>query len=87
MTPELQRAMARYEEAYLEYRKALLASHGHSCDGSAVRQAIRAFQDARAELRRLEATLSGAEPSTAGPTAATSRPQGRGLFVNFLKAS
>ncbi len=87
MTPELQRAMARYEEAYLEYRRALLASRGHACDGAAIRQAIRAFQDARAELKRIEAERAGVEARDA--RTATERPllQGRSLFVKLLKAS
>jgi hypothetical protein len=53
MTSELQRAMARYEEARGAYKKAVLASlHGES-SGDAIRRAIHEFQAANAELRKL----------------------------------
>jgi len=53
MTTELQRAMARYEEARIRYKKAVLASlHGGS-SGAAIREAIVAFQAASAHLKRL----------------------------------
>jgi hypothetical protein len=53
MTPELRRAMARYEEARFLYRKAVLASLNGTADGQAIRQAIRAVQSTQAELNRL----------------------------------
>lgn len=65
MTRELQQAMARYEEAHFQYRKALLASMNHESDGAAIRLAIHAFQDARAELRRLEQPPPVLPPSPA----------------------
>lgn len=52
MTPQLQHAMARYEEARIQYRKAVLASLNGTADGVAIRQAIRALQDANADLKR-----------------------------------
>ena len=71
MTRELQRAMARYEEARFQYRRAVLASLDHASDGAAIRLAIRAFQDARAELKRFEAPLPAPapEPARARPEA------------------
>lgn len=57
MTRELQRAMARYEEARFEYRKAVLVSLDGVSNGQAIQQAIRAFQSASAELKRLEKCL------------------------------
>ena len=67
MTTELKNAMAVYEDARVQYRKAVLASlHGQS-NGDAIRAAIRAFQDARGELIRLGG-LPGIE--TPVPTAA-----------------
>lgn len=46
--------MARYEEARFLYRKAVLASLDGTSKGQAIRQAIRVFQSAKAELNRLE---------------------------------
>ena len=55
MTSELQRTMARYEEARIRYQKAVLASlHGVS-NGEAIRQAIGGIQAASADLKRLTA--------------------------------
>jgi hypothetical protein len=62
MTPELRRAMARYEEARFLYRKAVLASLEGTSDGQAIRQAIRVFQRAKAELNRLEGAPAVARP-------------------------
>src|SRR3990172_3576312 len=45
--------MARYEEARFLYRKAVLASLDGTSKGQAIRQAIRVFQSAKAELNRL----------------------------------
>jgi len=56
MTTELQRAMARYEEARIQYKKAVLASLGGTSNGEAIRQAIQSFQRASAELKRLTAS-------------------------------
>lgn len=53
MTNELKRAMARYEEARVRYRKAVLASLDGASNGDAIRQAIRDFQLASAELKRV----------------------------------
>ena len=53
MTTELQTVLARYEDARIEYKKAVLASlHGES-GGEEIRRSIRAFQDASAALRRM----------------------------------
>ena len=56
MTSELQRAMARYEEARIRYQKAVLASLHGASNGDAIREAIRAFQAASADLKRLTPT-------------------------------
>ncbi len=56
MTTELQRAMARYEGARIQYQKAVLASLHGEAQGTAIRDAIRAFQDAAAELRQVRGT-------------------------------
>jgi len=53
MTNELKRAMARYEEARVRYRKAVLASLAGASNGDVIRQSIRDFQRASAELRRI----------------------------------
>jgi len=55
MTTELQRAMARYEEARIQYKKAVLASLNGASNGEAIREAIQKFQKASAELRALRA--------------------------------
>ena len=52
MTRELQHAMAQYEEARIRYRRAVLASLNGESNGDAIREAIRGFQAARAELAR-----------------------------------
>ena len=89
MRPELQRAMARYEEARFQYRKALLASMRHECDGATIRHAIRSFQDARAELKRVEAWLRPPPLPKKARAAAPARSgsQALGLFVKLLRAS
>ena len=53
MTTELQRAMARYEDARIEYKKAVLSSLQGDARGDAIRQAIRTFQSASAELKQV----------------------------------
>jgi len=55
MTTELQRAMARYEEARIRYRKAVLASLNGASNGETIRDAIRSFQRASVDLKRLTA--------------------------------
>jgi len=55
MTTEQQRAMARYEEARIQYKKAVLASLNGATNGDAIRQAIQSFQRANADLKRLTA--------------------------------
>ncbi len=83
MTPELQRAMARYEDARIEYKKAVLASLDGTSDGLAIRQAIRAFQDASAELKRHQAApATPAETAQDEPAAAP----GWGFVLKLLKA-
>jgi hypothetical protein len=88
MTPELQRAMATYEEARFRYRKALLASLNGASNGKTIQQAIRAFQLARAELRRLEgapaAEEAEVEPGAVPPEA---RNQAWSFVRRLLKAS
>jgi hypothetical protein len=58
MTTELQHAMARYEEARIAYRKAVLASLNGDSDGDAIREAIKDFQVARAGLKRADAVAA-----------------------------
>ena len=65
MTNELQRAMARCEEARVRYRKAVLASLAGASNGDEIRQSIRDFQRASAELKRL--TPAAKPPSAAAP--------------------
>jgi hypothetical protein len=55
MTTELQRAMARSEEARIQYKRAVLASLNGASTGDAIRRAIQSFQSANAELKRLTA--------------------------------
>ena len=59
MTGELQRAMARYEEARGNYRVAVLGSIVTPGKGAAIRAAIEEYQAARVELARL--TTAGAD--------------------------
>ena len=69
MTTELQRVMARYEDARIAYKKAVLASLNGDSSGESIRQAIREFQAASADLRRVTgAPPPAARPSTAPPT-------------------
>jgi hypothetical protein len=63
MTPELQRAMAQYEEARIEYKKAVLASLNGASDGDAIRRAIRKFQAASAWLKRYQAAAPAPAPA------------------------
>jgi hypothetical protein len=53
MTTELQRAMARYEEARGRYKTAVLGSLNGDANGEAIRRAIHEFQRASAELRKV----------------------------------
>jgi hypothetical protein len=80
MTTELQRAMAQYEEARVQYRKAVLASLGGASNGGAIRRAIQDFQGASSALKRL----------TAAPPTVPSKPQdesetGWGFMRRLLK--
>ncbi len=65
MTHEMKRAMARYEEARVRYRKALLSSLDGASNGDVIRQAIRDIQRASSELKR----LAPAAPAPARPVA------------------
>ncbi len=69
MTNELQHVMARYEEARIEYRKAVLASLNGESTGEHIRQAIRDFQQASADLRRLTGAAARPRPAIAPPVA------------------
>jgi hypothetical protein len=75
MTTELQRVMARYEEARIEYKKAVLSSLNGGARGEAIRQAIRNFQDASSELRRV--TGAPARPASSPNRAARTAPAPR----------
>jgi hypothetical protein len=68
MTTELQRVMARYEDARIAYKKAVLASLNGDSSGESIRQAIREFQAASADLRRVTGAPPAPRPSTAPPT-------------------
>ena len=84
MTPELQRAMVRYEEARIQYRKALIASRDATSHGAAIRDAIREVQRASAELKRCR------PPPPAPPAAAQDEPREATswrILLPFLKAS
>jgi hypothetical protein len=67
MTRELQHAMAQYEEARIRYRHAVLASLDGESSGDAIRQAIQAFQAARAELARHDGRVTPAAPPQLQP--------------------
>lgn len=75
MTTELQHAMARYEEARIAYRKAVLASLNGESNGDAIRDAIKNFQVARAQLKRVggAAGQPAAAPAPAPARAAARR--------------
>lgn len=87
MTTELQRAMARYEEARIEYKKAVLASLGGASNGDAIRKAIHSFQRANADLKRL--TVSPPEPAPAPEMGQREEPESFpvwGFMRRLLKA-
>jgi hypothetical protein len=88
MTNELQHVMARYEEARIEYRKAVLASLNGESTGEHIRQAIRDFQKASAELRRLTGATAPAGPPPAraanAPRPAEREFVGAALFRKLL---
>ncbi len=63
MTTELQAAMARYEAARGRYRIAVLRSIGRQRRGETILAAIREFQAARSELRRLASRAEADEPT------------------------
>ena len=77
MTNELQRAMARCEEARVRYRKAVLASLAGASNGDEIRQSIRDFQRASAELKRL--TPAAKPPAAAAPEPAVPAEPGEVL--------
>ena len=81
----LQHAKAAYEEARIDYRRAVLASLDEpSRRGDDIQKAIRRFQQARAELERLEASRRPRpekKPEEAGLAAVVS------MFWRLLKAS
>ena len=86
MTTELQRAMAQYEEARVEYKKAALASLNGASNGDAIREAIQRFQAASADLKRLTAT--GAPPPTRARSSGGGEPtpfSGWSLVRRLLK--
>lgn len=82
MTRELQRAMARCEEARIQYRKVVLASLSRASNGDAIRNAIQEFQSARAELNLARARA--AQPPK--PVTASSRraPSGIGFVQRIF---
>lgn len=84
MTTELQRAMAQYEEARIQYKKAVLASLDGAQNGDAIRRAIQRFQGAGAELRRIRDAQA---PSPAEPRAEAAQSAGWGLVRRLLKAA
>ncbi len=67
MTTELQHVMARYEEARIAYKKAVLASLNGAARGEGIRHAIRDFQQASAELRRLTGGAAHPRPAAVAP--------------------
>jgi hypothetical protein len=83
MTREHQQAMARYEEARIRYRQAVRASlrGAGPTSGHGIRDAIRALEQARAELARHQP----APPPPPAPPAPESLP--RRLFRRLLQAS
>ena len=88
MTTELQTAMARYEGARIQYRKAVLASLNGTTGGEAIRAAIIDFKSASADLKRLQ-------PSRRAVVVESARPAnepwavltGLDFFRKLLKAS
>lgn len=83
MTRELQQAMARYEEARIRYRQAVLASlrgGPGASSGDVIKEAIRALQVARAEVAR----LGPPPPPPAAPEPPESLPR---RLVRMLLAS
>jgi hypothetical protein len=85
MTTELQRAMARYEEARIQYKKAVLASLNGASSGEAIRQAIQSFQRASADLKRL--TSSPPQPQRKRRQEAVDAFPVWGFMRRLLKAS
>jgi hypothetical protein len=76
--------MARYEDARIAYKKAVLASLHGASNGESIRQAIVKFQEASAELKRLQ---DAPAPVLANDEAETSAFPGWQLFRRLLKAS
>lgn len=75
MTTELQRAMARYEEARAQYKKAVLASFDGASNGDGIRKAIQTFRRASADLKRLTAPVAPAPPAAPAPAEAEAQPR------------
>ena len=84
MTTELKQAMVRYEEARIRYRTAVLDSLNGAGGGDAIRAAIREFQRASAELKRL---TPRPQPEPAEPVAETATFPGWTLVRRLLTAS
>jgi hypothetical protein len=81
MTSELQRAMAQYEEARIQYQRAVLASLNGTSNGGTIRQAIHKVQAASAWLKRYQGT------SPTPPPAPQNEPSPSwGVLVKLLKA-
>lgn len=87
MTTELQRAMARYEDARIAYKKAVLASLDSRARGENIRDAIREFQNASADLRRLTGAPPRPRAATVQPQAVILRPRPQSTFaaVGFFR--
>jgi hypothetical protein len=85
MTPELQRVRARYEEARVQYKKAVLASLNGSSNGDAIREAIRKVQAASAELKRLQPSSPTLPPMPQNQNETVASPSW-GFFTKLLKA-
>jgi len=91
MTTELQRAMARYEDARIQYKKAVLSSL-NGASGDAIRDSIQEFQKASADLRKLTGappriTASVQKPRVADPPRTERAVAGTSFFRRLLNAS
>ena len=89
MTTELQRAMARYEDARISYQRTMLASLQGDAGGEAIRQALRRVQSATADLRRLrgaQAPHRAARPARARAGQCRAATPGFAFFRRLLSA-
>jgi len=84
MTTELQRTMARYEEARIRYQKTVLGSLNGASNGEAIRQAILAFQAASADLKQLTGEAPAPVPRRAPSESAI---PGLAFVMRFLRAT